>query len=492
MGIPIQPRDIEVPDQDPFKNDLLERKEAAEILTHLVASLVGPCVIAVDSGWGTGKTTFLRMWAQHLRNKEFPVVEFNAWETDFSGDPFIALSTEMMESLGGSSDKTVEARIERTAKLAKEVVRKSLPGAVRFATAGLLDLEPLLEKEVAQALSSFAENGVSEYQKARKAVGEFKGSLQELAAALGKSNGHRPLVVMIDELDRCRPSYAVQLLEAAKHLFSVDGVVFVLALNRSELAHSIKTLYGGEFDAVGYLRRFFDVDFRLPEPDRAAFIDASLETVRISDYFKRTSDSTARRYGEEEFVQDCLKGFFGSHDFGLRHVSKAIHHLGLMFGLLPSNERSFAISAVVALIVRTVDLGLYLKFVRGEASDLEVVDRVFGRNPGLQKLRKEFVGTVFETIVILAAHEISGDDDTPVQSPLLQSYRQLAGNEGADATAKKHAGEVIAYFDSLSKDTLVMFPSVGRRFGFQYTVQRLELLSPSLIGELPDTPSTES
>ena len=75
---------------------------------------------------------------------------------------------------------------------------------------------------------------------------------------------------MIDELDRCRPPYAVELLEVAKHLFSVDYIVFVLAVNRPELAHSIRDLYGSGFDAAGYLRRFFDIDFRLPDPEREA------------------------------------------------------------------------------------------------------------------------------------------------------------------------------------------------------------------------------
>ena len=85
MSIPIKPRDIEVPKDDPFKYDLLGRREPAEVLTRLVVNLdEGPCVLAIDAAWGAGKTTFFRMWTQHLRNKEFPVVEVNAWETDFS------------------------------------------------------------------------------------------------------------------------------------------------------------------------------------------------------------------------------------------------------------------------------------------------------------------------------------------------------------------------------------------------------------------------
>lgn len=343
MGFRIQPREIVVPEEDPFRNDLLGRKEPAEVLTHLVGSIEGPCVIAVDAPWGAGKTTFLRLWSRHLCNEGFSVVEFNAWATDFSGDPFVALSTELTEGLRDPTNPTLEEKIGRTKELAKVVLRVALPGIVSLATSGAVDVEPLLE----------ARDELSEYQKARAALDKFKDSLQDMAKTLAESNKCRPLVVVIDELDRCRPSYAVELLEAAKHLFAVDGVVFVLALNRAELAHSIKTLYGVGFDATGYLRRFIDVDFRLPEPDRSTFIDQTLDGVRISDYFERTTDQNARQ--EEEVVRNWLKRFFSSPDLNLRRVAKAIHHLGLVFASLRSDQRSFAMTAVTALVLRTVD-----------------------------------------------------------------------------------------------------------------------------------------
>ena len=80
MGTRIQPLDIEVLENDPFKHDLLEREEPVEILTHVLGSKEGPCVMAVDAPWGAGKTIFLRMWAQYLRDRGIPVVEFNAWD----------------------------------------------------------------------------------------------------------------------------------------------------------------------------------------------------------------------------------------------------------------------------------------------------------------------------------------------------------------------------------------------------------------------------
>ena len=309
MRIRIQPREIVIPKDDPFKNDLLGRKEPAEVLTHLVGSLEGSCVLAVDAAWGAGKTTFLKIWSQHLRNNGFPVVEFNAWETDHAGDPFVALSSELTDGLHKYTDKPLATKIADMKKGATEVLRRAVPGAIRLATAGILDVSPLLEKEAGQFLASYAEARMSEYQAAQQSVKAFRGVLQDMADTLSESSGNRPLIVVIDELDRCRPSYAVELLEVAKHMFAVDHIVFVLAVNRAELAHAIKALYGSGFDAEGYLRRFFDVDFILPAPDRKAFIEDRLTAIQLDKYLGRTQD----QYAREEFrdARSLLLSFFG-------------------------------------------------------------------------------------------------------------------------------------------------------------------------------------
>ena len=80
---------------------------------------------------------------------------------------------------------------------------------------------------------------------------------EQLAKAATEAD--RPLIVLIDELDRCHPSYALELLATVRHLFNVDGVVVVLAINRAELAHSVQSIYGPDFSADRYLRRFADL-----------------------------------------------------------------------------------------------------------------------------------------------------------------------------------------------------------------------------------------
>ena len=478
MKIRIQPSEIDVPKDNPFRYDLLGRKEPVEILTHLVGELEGPCVLALDAAWGAGKTTFLRIWAQHLRIEGFPVVEFNAWETDFSGEPFIALSTELTEGLDEYTitDKTLATKIAATKEVAIEVFRRAFPGAIRLATAGFLDLSPQLEKELGQALGSFAKDKLSEYQEAQKSVKAFKRALQDLAKTLAQSGKNPPLMVMIDELDRCRPSYAVELIEVAKHLFSVDHIVFVLAVNRRELAHSIKSLYGTGFDAAGYLRRFFDIDFRLPDPERKAFIDALLNAIQIDRYFTRTKDGDAQL--DHEATRDLLHGFFGGAELSLRRIAQAIHRLGLVLASLRSDQRSFARTAVVALILRTIDADLYHRFHEGDATDLEVVDKVFAPT-GEITVAKEEVRLTFEWTILLAGREVSGLTD----SPLLQKYSKLVDPEESDPSVpnsdRVRAQEINQWVEDL--------PRHGLHIGFRVSVQRIELLSSGLIPEQSGT-----
>ena len=475
--IRIQPCEIKVPPNNPFENDRLGRQEPAEILTHLLGSLEGPCVLAVDAMWGNGKTTFLRMWAQHLRDQEFPVVKFNAWETDFSGDPFVALSTELIEGLSQDTDTPLGQKIAET----KEVLRRAVPGLIRVATAGILNVEPLLGKEVGQALASYAEARMSEYQGAQQSVEAFQDALQNMAKTLSESHQGRPLVVMIDELDRCRPSYAVELLETAKHLFAVNNLVFVLAVNRAELAHSIKALYGSGFDAEGYLGRFFDVDFVLPAPGRDAFIDDRLSAIQINKYFERTRDQDARR--EFHTARNLLRRFFGASDLSLRRIAQAIHRLGLVLASLRSNERAFALQAVVALILRTINADLYHRFVRAEVSDLYVVNTVFAR-PEAKNLQQTEEGRWFEATLIAAVLEKSDCDyggEAPPSTPLLDRYQPGAESPAPDYLDTTHGVYVIEMVESFKHDLM----KIGQRrmIAFGESVERLELFSKNLKDE---------
>ena len=486
MGFRIQPTDVEVPAENPFAHDRLQREEPAEILTQMLRAIEGPCVLAVDAPWGAGKTTFLNMLAQHLRNREFPVVEFNAWKTDFTDDPFLALSQELTDGLREFRDGALGDEIAKVKGAAGEVLRRAVPGVIRVATAGILDVSPMMEGEIGKALASYAQQRLSAYLDTRSSLEKFGTSLTELATELTSVNPGRPLIVVIGEMDRCRPSYAVELLETAKHLFSVNHVVFVLAVNRSELAHSIRVVYGSGFDAEGYLRRFFDIDFRLPDSDRRQFIDETLKTVGIENFFGARSGEDTWGY-DYESTRDWLTELFVGSDLSLRRIAQAIHRLGLVFASLRRDRRSLALPATVALALRTLDRDLYERFTRRKAEDREVVE--FFRSRSAER-KTTHIRNCLEAIIIVAAKEIRNPDrkyEWSESSELLANYRKAVSAADRDKSRDKspsdagieRAREVVRLIDDLQRREL----SGHSTLGFMEAVRRMELLSPSLIDE---------
>lgn len=461
MGIRIQPIEIEVPEDNPFANDSLEREEPIKVLTHLLHSIDGPCVLAVDAAWGEGKSTFLRLWSQYLRNQGFPVIEFNAWLTDFSDEPFLVLSTELTEGFKDYPKGAAAERIAETKKLAKDIFRQTATSAARVFSSGLVDIDALMKQRF------------SRYNESKDLIENFKSTLKEMAAAVSKCKKKNSMIVVIDELDRCRPSYAVGLLEAAKHLFSVNGIIFVLAVNRTQLAHSIKALYGRDFDSLGYLQRFIDIDFQLPLPKRKKFIENILTTISFLDYFERTNDADANQSFPS--VKKFSQNIFETTELSIRQISQAFHRLGLVLGSLRSDRRAFAYSAVVAIFLRSINAGTYHRFCRGEITDLEVVDEIFNY-PGIKILQGTHDGCLIEAYITEGAKEIlrKNSPEEDIKSPLLTRYRSII--ESGNSSSKKdqmRAEKVIELIEYLSKHP--------NHVGFLYSVSRIELLTPELI-----------
>ena len=457
MKIRVQPSEVIIPDDNPFQNDLLNRQGFAGTLTRLVGSIDGPCVLAIDAAWGAGKTTFIKMWAKHLRNEGFPVVEFNAWETDFASDPFLAISSELTEALRQlPAESSFPAdKIKRFATAAMEIGKQLAPIALEAVPyAG-----PALGVITRGVIGYIDADRLSAYQKERQSISGFKEALNEIATQLDSGNGNRPLVIIVDELDRCRPSYAIELLEVAKHLFMVDHIVFALAVNRSELAHSVKVLYGNDFDAEGYLRRFFDASLLLPAPNRNEFINSLLNTTQIWQYILQHSPSEARE------AVELLKKFFNAEYFTLRQIAQAIHYLGLALALLPDNTTVSIMPITVALIIKAADSSIYYRFIQGNASDEEVADSVFDL-PGMASIRETGQGAVFEAVIIRASLRSGLVRLDAINTPLFNRYNERVANQTENF---KHAEHVL----------LIIQHSYGVKDEFEWATNVLEFLSAS-------------
>ena len=390
MTIRIRPADIEVPPDDPFQNDLLDRKPYIEALTGLLGAVQGPCVLALDSEWGGGKTTFLKLWAAHLRNQGFQVAEFNAWETDFSGDPFVALSSRLHDKFATCQPDSGAKTVQRFTRSAKRIALRAAPIAVRLLSQGLLD-SGSLEQTVVDEISSYTKDRLQEFEEVEQSFIDFKESLQEGAFRLSKQHENRPLFVMIDELDRCRPSYAIELLEFAKHLFSVDKIIFVLAINQAQLLKSIEGVYGVGFDAKGYLRRFFDIDYPLPSPKRENFVLQTLRDIGFSEQFQGNT-------GAFKVVPTMIAQMLAWSDLDLRRMGQAIHRLAVACTPLDGNSYKAAAATSVAVVVRELDPSLYRDFCLGNVDDKDLLYGLWS-NGDFESMQHTSEGYLFQSIV---------------------------------------------------------------------------------------------
>ena len=439
--IRIRPSEFSVPSGDPFKNDLLDRKSAIEGLTRIVGASESPYVISVDAAWGSGKTAFLNMWCQHLENEGFTVVQFNAWETDFADSPLQALSAEITQRLERFRDSAVKKGLEVVKKQAGKALTAVAKSALR-GSGGLVPGGPLLAEAAISAFESRSEDPLTEYQQTRASLQDFTESIGDVAETVSRLNERKPLVVAIDELDRCRPTYAIELIETVKHIFAVENVVFILAINSTALTHSAKSLYGAEFDAERYFRRFFDLQFRLPVPDRKSFADALLSSTGLQEWIED-------RRGISSSTLTLAKSFLNSEGMSLRDAEQAAHRLGLILAMLDSENHWLAFCALIGLSLMEFQPDGYLKFLSGDLAEENVLEILYANLSGsdyeLDRIKPQLDGAA----IAMTQSRLGGWIER--SSPLIEKHREIVSSDFSDEPKprreRKYSAEVLRWFD---------------------------------------------
>jgi hypothetical protein len=280
----------------PFEpgRDVFGRKQLADQLTRYVSRLNDGCVFAIDAPWGDGKTWFAKNWEAQLRDVEgYTTIYLDAFERDYIDDPFLLISAEILEAVGDrqpeglvdASKKVGKALLPVAGKIAVNVAGRFFLGSVNIAD----DLKKFgedIDRDVSDAAEKFIEKRLDEYKSDKQSIKHFKEKLAQFSATQDK-----PIIILIDELDRCKPTFAVQMIERIKHFFDVPRLIFVLLLNQKQLEASIRGVYGVDMDAHIYLRKF--IQFTLTLPKRQSVHDGYQDFNRI--YCKRLSN----RFGLE-------------------------------------------------------------------------------------------------------------------------------------------------------------------------------------------------
>ncbi|MDX7786735.1 KAP family P-loop NTPase fold protein [Aeromonas caviae] len=272
-------------DGEAFGPDCLNRTRYADFLTAFLRgqSQSKPYVLNLNSEWGTGKTYFLKRW-KHDLSKRHPVIYIDAWKNDHSDDPLMSVVSSVISQLRAKTDKKEDSALSRGYEFGARLVKEIAPiiaGGLAKKYIGLA-LDEIYPDKIDGAKPSNSNDNIdkaaqkitnllmSEHEKKASSISSLKNTMKEwIDTVIGQNNSiddkvEHPTFIIIDELDRCRPSYAVEILEIVKHIFDVPGVFFIVATDTEQLQHAIKVVYGLEFDAKTYLSRFFDSRFTLP------------------------------------------------------------------------------------------------------------------------------------------------------------------------------------------------------------------------------------
>jgi hypothetical protein len=367
---------------DPTK-DIFERKRFGEGLTHLLSRLEQPAVIALDAPWGSGKTTFVRMWEGHLRHHGFPAIRFDAFYNDYQQDAFAAVAGEVIAYAKrlqvADSNQAAEFR-KQAVKVGKVLLRGAARLGVKAGTLGALDyadVEALggITDDLAAAASSVTDDFVrarlEKHDEDRATFETFRSRLAEVAAILPGNDPksapttapsdlgeYRPLIFIIDELDRCRPTYSLAILETIKHFFSVTNVHFVLVTHMDQLAASVAYAYGSGVDAPTYLQKFYTFAVQLPEQsDRRS-------TPAVQKYIEALSRSLVpdaemkNQWGEvTQFLQIAAEQM----RLSLRTVERIATLCALVIGYSKPNRLMIPTLVGGLCVMKVVRPAMYLK-----------------------------------------------------------------------------------------------------------------------------------
>lgn len=258
-------------------NDSIGRGEFVRQFVKMLNAIEDNCTIALEGNWGSGKTFFVKQVKMVLdahnpnyqpvngflteeRRKvikekcsEFNVedgstelkpqlcVYYDAWQNDNDEDPILSLVYSIVKEIGSEFSFNKKSTLDICGELIKLVCDKDISKLIKVLK---------------------GKNALDRIRKTKDEADKVSEFLQSLLPEVGER-----LIVFVDELDRCKPSYAVKLLERIKHYFLDEEITFVFSVNINELQHTIKKHYGSDFDATRYLDRFFDLRATLPKFD---------------------------------------------------------------------------------------------------------------------------------------------------------------------------------------------------------------------------------
>lgn len=268
----------------------LRIKEYIEIEREFVD---GSLVISLNGEFGSGKSTFIKMWSNEIKQKDKKtiVVNINAWVDDFCGDPLISILSSMIDEFEKQQKKYKTRALTNALKDVAWVTTGALNQIVKHHIGiDVIEVANFAEgkEENRKKKIIHTSNQYNSFLLKKKAIRDINNILEN---AVKKNN----ILIFIDELDRCKPDYAISYLETIKHVFNIKGLVFLLSVNRRQLDISAKASFGSELDCTEYFRKFIHREINLPK-------------IQLVNY-SRIAENYIRYYLIRDKLRYCVADF---------------------------------------------------------------------------------------------------------------------------------------------------------------------------------------
>lgn len=306
-------------------------------------------ILSLPPEQGKNQTFFLERWQKDIEKTTDGgrVIYYNAWKDDFFEDPLVPLIASIMHT---TDDHGLRAKVAK-------IVTKEL--AWRNARS-------LASKFTGVELPKLGDNVLTAYEDQAETRDRLRKTLIEV---FENSRSEHPLILIVDELDRCRPDFAIATLERTKHIFDVRGLVFVYGINRGELCNSVSSLYGA-IDTEAYVRRFFDIEFTLPSVDPYTYC------VHLAKRYAIPANIEAARLQDGQAFVDAIPSVLRSFaDLSLRDVEQCVRIAAVVAINMAQGKIGFHYETIVAVIViRLINNDLYQQFARGEHVAGKMID----------------------------------------------------------------------------------------------------------------------
>ncbi len=348
------------------------RQELAENLTNLVKNVEDGLVLALHADWGDGKTTFCKYWIQeHLEKSEgiFPIY-LDAFQSDYHDDPLMVITSEIAKlSKEKFPEDKKQAFVDSAKRILSVTVGVGIQAVIAAATGGVGNKAVEGAGEALKNLTdSYIDKRLEERTRIDQDLQAFKGTLKSFIASSQK------IVFIIDELDRCKPRFAVELLETIKHFFDVDGMFFLLSMNRCQLVSYVAGEYGIDRQtAEAYLKKFIYAEILLPKinkqgykSDTYKFCDKLNDVDNLKSVFDFMSSNDPRPRNEEQWwmhgqrdVFPRLASLATPWNLSCRDIQDTYRTILLSYAVTPRNQEFPFILVCFLAIVRTKNMRLF-------------------------------------------------------------------------------------------------------------------------------------